>query len=495
VAAAVAGFDALGGRWVSTAEAASCTVPPFAPVPELDGTLSTDPPTRQSDATDLGNIVVQVPAAVLRPGSVDDISKMIRFCRRYGIQVATRGQHHTMHGQGLTCGLIIENSALNTIYAIGPGGADLGSGVTWKQLVLRAFPLGLRPRGLTGYTALSLGGTLSVGGCPLSNHQGALVDHVRALEVVTGRGDVVRCSESQQAELFHAMLAGLGQCGVITRVHVDLVPALPMARTYLLHYRHNAPFFADMRTLFDRGELNEVYTVCIPPGLTTFVYEISATIFYDPSTPPNDTDLLRGLNLPPQAAIVRDQRYVDYALSVDTQIDALRVTGWDSLIKPWYDVWLPDTAVDGYVGDVLAHLTPADVGPTGFLLLFMQQRSKLRRPFFRAPPGGVADRVWLFDIATVSALPGPDSAFASAMLARNRMLFDRARALGGTRYPIGALDFTRDDWVAQYGDAWPAFARQAAVRSRSCPHARAGDLLTMTTPCAQQAPVRGTGSS
>ena len=32
-----------------------------------------------------------------------------------------------------------------------------------------------------------------------------------------------------------------------------------------------------------------------------------------------------------------------------------------------------------------------------------------------------------------------------------------ARELGGTRYPIGTLDFTPGDWRRHYGPQWQAF--------------------------------------
>jgi FAD/FMN-containing dehydrogenase len=460
--ALVAGFDPVSHRWVRAAEASACaSCLPLAEVPPLDGALYTDLPTRAADSTDQGNIVRQLPCAVLRPGSVEDIQKMIRFCRKHGIRAATRGQHHSTHGQGLTCGLIIENRPLNRIHSIGPTSADVDSGVTWKELLLAAFEQGLKPRGVTGYAGLSLGGTLSMGGCPLTNRQGALVDHVRELTVVTGRGDIVRCSEDSHAELFEAVLAGLGQCGVIARVTVDLVPAKPLARTYLLHYADTATFFRDFRTLINRGELDEVYNVCIPPGSSVFTYQLNATIFFDPSEPPDDAHLLRDLTLPPAAAVTRDQSYPDYALAVDAQIEVLRAAVmWDSLVKPWFDVWLPDTAVEQYVGDVLANLTPRDVGTGGFILTFAQRRSQMTRPFFRIPRDEGEGWVWLFDITTTSMQPGFDPVFVAEMLERNRRLFERARDLGGTRYPIGAQAFTRDDWVRQYGEAWPEFARR-----------------------------------
>jgi cytokinin dehydrogenase len=71
------------------------------------------------------------------------------------------------------------------------------------------------------------------------------------------------------------------------------------------------------------------------------------------------------------------------------------------------------------------------------------------------PSGG--EYVWLFDILTSSAAPGPDPAFTTQMLTRNRTLFEKARALGGTRYPIGSVEFSHEDWRIQYGEVWEFF--------------------------------------
>ncbi|MHB8695822.1 MAG: FAD-binding protein [Solirubrobacteraceae bacterium] len=452
---AVAGFDVVGRHWVSVADAAGCTG--FLGAPRLDGTLLLDGASRAADRTDRGNMVFHTPAAVLRPGSVRDIQAMVRFCRDCRIPVAARGEHHTTFGQGLTDGLVVEMSALNTIHSIGPEGADVDAGVLWREIIHAAFAIGLRRPGLTGYTGLSVGGVLSVGGCPLSNDAGAVVDMVRELTVVTGAGDAVRCSATRNRDLFEAALGGLGQCGIIVRALVDLVPAKPMARTYLLHYLDANAFFKDFRTLVRRGELNDVYNVCMPPGSSLFLFEINATVFFDPAAPPDDAHLMRDLTLPAPLAIHLDLPYVAYTQFVDTQIAVLQLAGWDRLVKPWFDVWLPEPTVQPYVTDVLGRLTPQDIAPTGFILLFAQRRSRLTRPFFRLPDPTLGEWVYLFDILGASALPGPDPSYAQRMLARNRGWYEQARGAGGTRYPIGSLEFSHDDWAAHYGEQWPRF--------------------------------------
>ena len=400
----------------------------------------------------------QTPVAVLRPGSVNDISVMIRFCKRHRIKVAARGQGHTTFGQAqVDGGLVIDMSTLNQIHSIGPTTADVDAGAKWRALLEAAVPLGLTPPVLTGFTGLSIAGTLSVGGISKSNQQGAQVDTVRELEVVTGNGDVVRCSARRNRDLFEAALGGLGQCGIITRAIVDVVPAFPLVRNFALTYTDNATFFQDFRTLIDRAEFDDVVNLWFPNATGTgFIYQLNATKYFEPSSPPDDGHLLRDLNF--LSMEVTEQPYLAYELAIDFFVDFLRSVGlFDEVLHPWFDVFLSDSAVEEYVGDVLPTLTPEDVGPTGFMLLFAIKRSQLTRPFLRMPRS--RDWVYLFDILTAAPVPGPDPDFQRRMLERNRRLFEKARRVGGTRYPISAIPFSRIDWILHYGEQFPRFAR------------------------------------
>lgn len=46
--------------------------------------------------------------------------------------------------------------------------------------------------------------------------------------MIAGTGEVVNCSEEQNEELFHSVLGGLGQFGIITRARILLEPAPAM---------------------------------------------------------------------------------------------------------------------------------------------------------------------------------------------------------------------------------------------------------------------------
>lgn len=457
--AALVAFDKAGGGWLTAAQARGA--PDADPLPDLDGTLYLDHTTRVASSRDMGKLERVLPWAVLSPGSVSDIQKMVRYCRDHGIKVSQRGQHHSMHGQSLSPGLVIERGVLNDVHEVTPTTITVDAGIMWKEILLETLPQRVRPRVLPGFAGLSVGGQLSVGGCPMIGQHGGTVDSVRALQVVTGAGDLVECSETENVELFEAMLGGLGQCGIITRATLDAVPAHAMARTWLPTYPDAASMFADMRTLHERGEVDEVYHVSFPPASPVFAYQLNVTKYFDPGDEPDTAHYLRDLRYPHVLAAPQDRTYYEWATYVDGLIGVMIATvQWERLAKPWYDVWLPDDAVDAHVTRIVENLKPDDVGAGGFVLIFPHIRSKMTRPFYRVPDGGAHDRIWLFDLATTSLTPTRDPAYAERMIARNRAWFEEARDVGGVRYAIGALDFDRADWERHFGAAWPEFERR-----------------------------------
>lgn len=446
----IIGFDTHRRKWVTSASTSGST---FDGAPTLDGVLTLDDVSRDADSQDQGNIVFNIPAAVLRPGSVADIQEMVKFCRARGVEVAARGAGHTTFGQGLVnSGLIIEMRWLNTIYSVGVDGAEADAGVLWRDLVQLAAAEGLRvASGLPGYLGLTIGGTLSVGGASTDYREGGLVDRVQRVEVVSGRGERFLCSPTAQVDLFNAVLGGLGQCGVITRARIDMLPAPTRVRTYQLTYTDSAALFKDLRLLRDRGEVDKLY--CLWQSIETNVsHQLHAHVYYDLDSPPHDTFVLRDVSAAP---VITDQTYLEHVLSDDSAIEGFRALGYDSYIKPWFDVWLPDSSVESYVEHVIPGLGPSSWSSTGFVLLIMHKRAAMTRPFFRVPDQ--TEWVYLFDILNDSGAPGPEPAFTSEMLNRNRTLWAQAKAAGAIRYPIGTLEFTHDDWVQHYGDAWSTF--------------------------------------
>src|SRR5260370_28943600 len=104
---------------------------------------------------------------------------------------------------------------------------------------------------------LSVGGILSAGGISNSSHRyGAVVDTVEELDVVTGAGDLLKCSAQQYRELFELALAGMGQCGLIASARVRLVSAPKWVVRRDLIYDYLGKFRTDSTPLGtpDQGE-------------------------------------------------------------------------------------------------------------------------------------------------------------------------------------------------------------------------------------------------
>ena len=186
----VLGFAPGGGGWVTAAAKGPDT--PFENLPPLTGTLHLDETSLDAAAQDFGGLVRRRPIAVLKPGSVRDISRMVRFAGQHGLRVAVRGHGHAVYGQTqVEGGIVIDMSTLAGVH-VSHGRATAYAGSSWLSVLESTLQKGLTPAVLPDYLGLSVGGTLSIGGISTTTHRyGAQVDNVRSLEVVTGKGDVV----------------------------------------------------------------------------------------------------------------------------------------------------------------------------------------------------------------------------------------------------------------------------------------------------------------
>ncbi|MFI7676847.1 FAD-binding protein [Actinophytocola sp. NPDC049390] len=443
-AAAVVAFDPANLGWLTEAEAE--TQPAAIRVPGLDGELVVDEESRTEAADDYGHIVHRMPVAVLRPGSVRDIATVIRFANKHGLKVSTRGQGHSTFGQAQAGdGIVIDSRTLATIHRVGTGHAVVDAGVQWLDLIKATLAQGQTPPVATDYLGLSIGGTLSLGGIGgATSHHGLLVDNVLALEVVTGTGEIVRCTPSIRPDLFHAVLGGLGQFAVIARATVRLIPAPTTARVYHLSYPDLPSMTAAQRTaLADRrfsyleGQLT--------PTENGWTYLLEGVQYYTPPSEPDDEALIA--DLAPASTEITDMPYfawLNRIYDLVQQLMALRLPG------PWINVFIPDEATDAYVTEILAETTPADAG--GVVLLYPVPNERIRQPFVRLPDSPV-----VFLLAFLRAVNPPDEAETQRLIAVNRSQYDRVVAVGGTHYPVGAIELTEEDWKKHYGPAWSAF--------------------------------------
>jgi len=164
------------------------------------------------------------PAVVVRPRSVDDVMAAVRFARDQSLDIAVRGGGH---GLGGTCdgGLVLDLRHLNAV-SVDPATrvATVGGGALLSQLDAAGQAQGLVcPTGVIGHTGV---GGLALGGGMgrLQRRFGLTIDHIRAVELVTADGRIVRASRHDEPELFWGLRGAGTQFGVVTSIELDLEP-------------------------------------------------------------------------------------------------------------------------------------------------------------------------------------------------------------------------------------------------------------------------------
>ena len=445
-ATTVVAFDPVHRGWLARAAAQDC--PDAIAIPRLDGELAFDEASLELGATDFGHIISRRPAAVLRPGSVRDVQRAVEFANRHDIAVAMRGQGHSCFGQAqAACGIVVDTRPLDRIDAIDESGVWVDAGVKWSTLTRATLEQGLTPRVLTDYLELSVGGVINVGGIGgASNRYGFVADNIEALEVVTGDG---RLHHVCRGDLFRSVPGSLGQFGLVVRAKIALDPAPTTARIYDLVYTDLSRFLADQRKVArdERFDFLEGQLIANESGGFDFLLQGGAWL--QPGEVADDAALLGDLR--PTGTTITDQPYFEWLDRVAGAEAFLRSVGLWETPHPWSDLFLDDRSVEAYMRWALTVLTPADLG-FGLALLYPFKRRSTRARYVATPNSRL---IWAFDLLR---FPFPDPALIEALLAQNELLFDKARLLGGKRYPVSALDFDQADWVRHFGPRWPSFA-------------------------------------
>ena len=164
------------------------------------------------------------PLVVVEPADAADVATLVHLANEHGFGVGVR-----LTGHGLVTDLddqvMVHTGGLTELHVDAEGRwARVGAGVVWQQVLDAAAPYGLgavagsAPAvGVVGYTT---GGGLS----PVGRTYGLQIDHVRAFDVVTGDGALLRASAAENTDLFWALKGGRGTAGIVTAVEFDLVP-------------------------------------------------------------------------------------------------------------------------------------------------------------------------------------------------------------------------------------------------------------------------------
>jgi FAD/FMN-containing dehydrogenase len=164
------------------------------------------------------------PAAIVRCAGVSDVRCAVLFAREHGVPLSIRGAGHNIAGSAVCDnGVMMDLSQMRSV-RIDPAvqrayvepGATLADFDHEAQAFGLATPVGINST--TGIAGLTLGGGFGW----LSRRFGMTVDNLRAADVVTADGELVRASPTDHEDLFWAIRGGGGNFGAVTMFEFQL---------------------------------------------------------------------------------------------------------------------------------------------------------------------------------------------------------------------------------------------------------------------------------
>uniref|UniRef100_A0A6N2N8C4 cytokinin dehydrogenase n=1 Tax=Salix viminalis TaxID=40686 RepID=A0A6N2N8C4_SALVM len=463
---------------------------------QLDGYFSFD--HIDFAARDFGNRYHFLPLAVLHPKSVSDISTTVKHVFKMGstsqLTVAARGHSHSLQGQAQAHqGVVINMESLQgpemQIHTGELPYVDASGGDLWINILHETLKHGLAPKSWTDYLHLTVGGTLSNAGISgQAFKHGPQINNIYQLEVVTGKGEVVTCSEKQNAELFYGVLGGLGQFGIITRARISLEPAPKMVKWIRVLYDEFSKFSNDQERLisskdsFDyieglviinrTGLLNNWRSSFNPKdplqasrfiseGKTLYCLEIAKYFSPDESDIMNQKteSLLSELNYIPSTLFLSEVPYVEFLDRVHLSEIKLRSKGLWEIPHPWLNLLIPRTKINEFAQAVFGNiLTGNSNGP---ILIYPVNKSKWNnRTSLITPEEEIFYQVAFLSSAMPSST-GKDGLFH--ILAQNQRILDFC-----SKASIGAKQYlphysTQEEWQTHFGPQWEVFVRRKST--------------------------------
>ncbi len=161
-----------------------------------------------------------------RPTHVEQIADLYRQAAARGLTIALRGAGRSYGDAALNAGaVVLDLQRMNRVLAWDPatGLVTVEPGVTIEQLWQLTLEDGWWPPVVPGTMRPTLGGCLGMNIHGKNNyHTGPIGEHVLAFEALLPTGELVRCTPTDQPDLFYSLISSAGLLGVFTAITLQM---------------------------------------------------------------------------------------------------------------------------------------------------------------------------------------------------------------------------------------------------------------------------------
>jgi len=167
------------------------------------------------------------PQRIERPATPDAVQRAVAAAAKQGMRVKAIGAGHSFTAISAAPGVLLDLESLTGVLDVDLERArvTLAAGTHLHQLPALLRPHGLALQNMGDIDRQTIAGATSTGTHGTGGSFGGLATQIVALTLVTGEGEMLRISETENAELLPAARLGLGALGVILDITLQCVPA------------------------------------------------------------------------------------------------------------------------------------------------------------------------------------------------------------------------------------------------------------------------------
>lgn len=214
-----------------------------------------------------------------KPSSLDALVTTVRKASEGGRSISIAGGRHAMGAQQFgTDTVLLDMRGMRSVIDFDPetGLIEVEAGVHWPELINDYLALqrgAERPWGIaqkqTGADRLTIGGALAANAHGRGLTLKPMVGDVEAFTLVDERGEVRRCSRTENAELFRLAIGGYGLFGVMATVQLRLIPRRKLER--YVEVREVEGLAEEFQRRIDDGYLYGDFQFAIDPASDDFM--------------------------------------------------------------------------------------------------------------------------------------------------------------------------------------------------------------------------------